>query len=224
MQGECMELVYLWVEDYKNIHRQGFNFSPRFTCTYDDVNNKLTIKENVDDKGNKQYIDDIFGENINVTAIVGKNWSGKSSVLKLILYLIFCKNYKKDGDYNVGKLVETLKTFSEKEVFLILHDGEEFKKIIFSSFIKYLKEIEFGDDTTTKMMSGSTVRKEEIIPDINELEQNKIKFFTIHFNYMLDTMYDGWQDNWVKEIYHKADTYQTPLLLEPYKNKIISNL
>jgi len=26
-----MELVYLWVEDYKNIKRQGFNFSPRLT-------------------------------------------------------------------------------------------------------------------------------------------------------------------------------------------------
>ncbi len=29
-----MELVYLWVEEYKNIHRQGFNFSPRFKCDY----------------------------------------------------------------------------------------------------------------------------------------------------------------------------------------------
>ena len=24
-----MELVYLWVEEYKNIKNQGFNFSPR---------------------------------------------------------------------------------------------------------------------------------------------------------------------------------------------------
>ncbi len=30
-----MELVYLWVEDYKNIKKQGFNFSPRFECTYE---------------------------------------------------------------------------------------------------------------------------------------------------------------------------------------------
>jgi len=29
-----MELVYLWVENYKNIHKQGFNFSPRFHCEY----------------------------------------------------------------------------------------------------------------------------------------------------------------------------------------------
>jgi len=27
-----MELVYLWIEEYKNIKNQGFNFSPWFEC------------------------------------------------------------------------------------------------------------------------------------------------------------------------------------------------
>ena len=73
-----MELVYLWVKEYKNIHNQGFNFSPRFRCEYDEEENELTIDENDD------YIPDFFGENINVTAIVGKNGSGKSSVLEIL--------------------------------------------------------------------------------------------------------------------------------------------
>jgi len=71
-----MELVYLWVENYKNIHHQGFNFSPRFHCEYNDKTKELTITENDD------YISDFFGEDINVTAIVGKNGSGKSNILK----------------------------------------------------------------------------------------------------------------------------------------------
>lgn len=50
-----MELVYLWVDDYKNIKKQGFNFSPRFTCGYDEDTNKLTIDKNDD------YIDGFFG-------------------------------------------------------------------------------------------------------------------------------------------------------------------
>ena len=29
-----MELVYLWVDNYKNIKNQGFNFSPRFECEF----------------------------------------------------------------------------------------------------------------------------------------------------------------------------------------------
>ena len=56
-----MELVYLWVEEYKNIHHQGFNFSPRFTCNYE--NGELTVEKK------KDYVS-IFPENINVTAIV----------------------------------------------------------------------------------------------------------------------------------------------------------
>ena len=75
-----MELVYLWVEEYKNIHKQGFNFSPKFNCNYDPDTNELTIDENND------YIDNFFGDNINVTAILGKNGSGKSSVAEF-LYL-----------------------------------------------------------------------------------------------------------------------------------------
>jgi predicted ATP-dependent endonuclease of OLD family len=72
-----LELVYLWIEDYKNIKKQGFNFSPRFHCEYD--GKELTIKENDD------YIENFFGDNINVTAIVGKNGSGKSSVLDVFM-------------------------------------------------------------------------------------------------------------------------------------------
>jgi predicted ATP-binding protein involved in virulence len=71
-----MELVYLWVESYKNIRNQGFNFSPRFECEFDGEN--LTITEN------KDYVS-IFPDNINVTAIVGENGSGKSSISELLV-------------------------------------------------------------------------------------------------------------------------------------------
>ncbi len=29
-QKPTMELLYLWIEDYKNIKQQGFNFSPLY--------------------------------------------------------------------------------------------------------------------------------------------------------------------------------------------------
>jgi predicted ATP-binding protein involved in virulence len=96
-----MELVYLWVEEYKNIHEQGFNFSPRFRCDYDSVKNELTIDEN------KDFIPDFFGENINVTAIVGKNGSGKSSIFEILTTFSY-------GDY------------LDKKTFLVFFDGESF--------------------------------------------------------------------------------------------------
>ena len=65
-----MELVYLWVEDYKNIHKQGFNFSPRFRCEYDEKTEKLEIIDK--DETGEFYPKNFFGDNINVTAIVGE--------------------------------------------------------------------------------------------------------------------------------------------------------
>ncbi len=72
-----MELVYLWVEEYKNIKNQGFNFSPRFTCKYED--GELTIDK-------KEHVS-IFPDNINITAIVGENGSGKSSIVEILEHI-----------------------------------------------------------------------------------------------------------------------------------------
>jgi predicted ATP-binding protein involved in virulence len=85
-----MELVYLWVEEYKNIKNQGFNFSPRFECEFDGEN--LTISEK------KDYVN-IFPENINVTAIVGENGSGKTNTITLFMKSLFLTN-KKEFQFN----------------------------------------------------------------------------------------------------------------------------
>lgn len=85
-----MELVYLWVEDYKNIQKQGFNFSPRFECIYDGEN--LTIDEK------KDYVN-IFPENINITAIVGENGSGKSRVLECLEKIILTDDRQKLDEF-----------------------------------------------------------------------------------------------------------------------------
>ena len=90
-----MELVYLWVEDYKNIKKQGFNFSPRFKCKfYDEYDEEDNLKndcklEIIDkEKTGESYPKDFFGENINVTAIVGENGSGKSTLFEEILNIV----------------------------------------------------------------------------------------------------------------------------------------
>lgn len=89
-----MELVYLWVDNYKNIKEQGFNFSGRYQCYYDEAKNELTLKKN------KRYTH-IFPNNINITAIIGENGVGKSAILEILnsgydgIFLIF---YKQDSD------------------------------------------------------------------------------------------------------------------------------
>ncbi len=96
-----MELVYLWVKNYKNIVEQGFNFSPNFdvefTPTYEDE--KLSDKSELKITPKENPLKNFFGKDINITAIVGENGSGKSSLIEKLyssfgirLYIILKNN------------------------------------------------------------------------------------------------------------------------------------
>jgi predicted ATP-dependent endonuclease of OLD family/polyhydroxyalkanoate synthesis regulator phasin len=74
-----MQLIYLYIDKYKNIEKQGFNFSPEFACSFD--GESLTVEK-------KESRKSIFPHSINLTAIVGKNGSGKSSLFEVILKIV----------------------------------------------------------------------------------------------------------------------------------------
>ncbi|WP_321309227.1 AAA family ATPase [Marinifilum fragile] len=87
-----MELLYVWIEDYKNIKKQGFNFSPKhwFDFEYEEDKEGTVIGGTLHhEERNSNYPKDFFGENIsNVTAIVGKNGSGKSNLTEYLIEII----------------------------------------------------------------------------------------------------------------------------------------
>ena len=82
------ELIYLWInkDTHGCFHREGFNFSPRYSVSYSPETRVLRI-ETLD------TINVFKNSNIaNVTAIIGENGTGKTTLLEA--WLGTAKEYK----------------------------------------------------------------------------------------------------------------------------------
>lgn len=80
-----MKLVYLWVESYEFINRQGFLLNSGYEVKkeYEGMYWEFTKKIKLDPL--------LYGGNIDVTAIVGDNGAGKSTLLDIIRLMLFDK-------------------------------------------------------------------------------------------------------------------------------------
>jgi len=139
-----MQLVYLWVAEYKNIKNQGFNFSPDFECDYDKDSNKLKIEPKKHTR--------IFPNNINVTAIVGENGSGKSSVLNLLIdiFNVFASSKIEKIYYNLSESKHIILIFLDS-----INDDEVNKKYIFE-ITENKSKIECRQEHTHILINKST--------------------------------------------------------------------
>ncbi len=106
-----MELLYLWIEKYRNIEKQGFNFSSQYQFKLLDSKPKKTLFFSK----NPNYIQKYFPSNIvNVTALIGKNGVGKSNLLDWIK-----ENLCHSDTIETGPAIVILKT--ENEVFELFY-------------------------------------------------------------------------------------------------------
>jgi predicted ATPase len=77
-----MQLLYIWVDSYKNIKNKGFSFSPnhKIEIAQDDVQEISGININ-EIKNDAQLFPDLLN---NITGLIGKNGSGKTNILDII--------------------------------------------------------------------------------------------------------------------------------------------
>lgn len=185
------ETTYFFYQDYLDI--------------YDEKRNWKGIKKYQSDKA---VSDDFFNidatpstPKISISAIVGKNGDGKSSLIEAIIRIV--NNFAaKSG-------------FVEDQESLVLAKGMygilyfELNNVLHS--IKCEEEIVILDDKET------TGNKQDI-------ENNKALFYTIVDNFSIysynSTLFAKESDPyncWINGIFHKNDSYQTPIVLNPMR-------
>jgi len=157
-----LELVYLWIDKYKNIEKQGFCFSPKYKCSYDPDKKELNIEEK------ENYIP-LFSEedDIKVTAIVGKNGSGKSSIQEYIYKLLYNNSNKSDDKNNKNSGCLILKIDNE---YCYLSNGKV--KIKCNKKIQPCKEKNNIKENIYSIFIDFTILKNEILNDIDNYKKN----------------------------------------------------
>ena len=76
--GDEMELIYAYIDKYRTFEKQNIYFSNKFIVEYKENEKCLSIVRNPD------YFDTYPGNIVGISAILGKNATGKTSLLSLI--------------------------------------------------------------------------------------------------------------------------------------------
>ena len=118
--------IYMWVKGYKGLENFGITFDNNYKITFEDeilTINKAKTDNNIE---NFYSIDKTIGNIDSVNLLIGKNGSGKTSVLQLLT--LIPKSFKKTILYEDIYLYENYADASKLDHFIVYKNFENEKE------------------------------------------------------------------------------------------------
>ncbi len=184
----------------KNVKEELFHFYHNYQFLEED-GSEILYKENLINKIYK--IDEFVKDNnqpISISAIVGQNGSGKSTLTELLFLVINRLSVLKNKEINL----------KNEEVFVDLYFFTDTLYKLSLGDKNTLHHYDFADET-----SIFTLDSENRIKDF-DLSQF---FYSVVVNYSLYGLNSNTVGDWIKPLFHKNDSYQTPIVLNPKRTK-----
>lgn len=142
---------------------------------------------------------------VSISAIVGKNGSGKSTLLELLFGFCFILGYKK-GLINLDYLRDKIPYENSNIIDLI----DNFNVEIFYEYKNEIYQIYYN---SKKVYQRKLINQKWQVTKFNYNEF----FYTLATNYSLYGL-NALESNWLYHLFHKNDGYQTPIVINPFRN------